>query len=88
MKKQLREEELKRKQEEKAQKAELRETKCLEEQAKWPQQRKQQRGTIADVAEENVPTESLPLSSGEGISKNTTDDSNFSEGNAGRGTTK
>ena len=88
MKKQLREEELKRKQEEKAQKAELREAKRLEKQAKRLQQRKQQRDTIADVAEENVPTESLPLSSEVEISKNTKDDINFSEGNAVRGTTK
>jgi len=66
----------------------LREAKCLEKQAKWPQQRKQWRDTIGDVAEENVATDSLPLSSGEETSKNTTDDSNSSECNAGRSTTK
>ena len=94
MMKQLREEELKRKQEEKARKTELREAKrlekqakCLEKQAKRPRQRKQQRDAVGDEAE-NVSTESLPLSSGEQTSKDTADDKNSSEGNAGRGTTK
>ena len=40
------------------------------------------------MAEENIATDSLLLSSGEETSKNTTDDSNSSECNAGRSTTK
>ena len=85
IKKQLREEELKCKREEKARKAELREAKRLVKQTKQPQQREQRRDTVDNEAEENVPT---PLSSGEQTSKDIAGDNNSSEGNAGRSTTK
>jgi len=88
MKKQLMEEELKHKPEEKAQKAELREAKRLVKQTKRLRQRKQRRDTVDVEADKNVPIESLPLSSGEQTSKDIAGDNNSSEGNTGRGTTK
>ena len=58
MKKRLKEEELNYKQEEKARKAELREAKGLEKQAKQPQLR-EWRDTVGNQTEKNVPTQKL-----------------------------